>query len=182
MKKDTLFTIFSLFTITLLLTSCWTESKFVKRANLDTSKVPADFNPRKHVLLVAEMPRINNLEQTNPSVTRKLDEALKERYPYKYEVVSPDEIFRNSSKYSDTSKYKYALVSNLDIQRHGHTTTTTMSDGKQFSVSPSARTTYIDFQFFDRTKKLAYPPTGNAFPKIEYTVAALVALIDKAKK
>lgn len=168
-----------------LLSSCYTESYFMKRAEMDTSKIPADFNPKKHILLVAEMPRLNKPEQRNKVVTRKLDEALKEKYPYKYEIVSPQEIYTNQAKYGDTSVYKYALINSLSSVAHGHTMTVTtrsqVHGTSSSSVNPSARTTYIDFHFYDRTAKLNYPPTGNSSSRLNYTVTALVQLINKAK-
>lgn len=168
-----------------VLFSCMSVSKFVSRASLDTSKVPKDFNPQKHILLVAEMPRLNNPEERNNSVTNKLDKALKEYCPYKYEIVSLKDIYDNVNKYADTSVYKYAILNSLTITRRTTTTTTTMTDNlgnkNSFSVSPSARTTMIDFGFYDRVNDKGYPHSGNSTAHLDYTIAAFMSLIKKAK-
>ena len=176
---------FLLLLLVVLFTACHTESKFVNSLEMDTSKIPADFNPDKHILLVAEMPRLNKPSERNAVVTRKLNEALKESYPYKYEIVSVQEIGAQSLKYSDTSIYKYALLNTLNSVVHGHTSKviTKSSHGTtSTSVSPSARTTFIDFSFYDRTLKKQFPPTGSSSTRISYSVAALAGLIQKAKK
>jgi hypothetical protein len=172
--------LFCLFII-ITLPSCITESKFVRKSKMDTSRVPADFNPQKHILLIAEMPRLHRPDQTNHMVTRKLNNALKEKYPYKFEIVPVDEINSKSSKYADTSIYKYALLNSLHSVTHSTTTTTRFSDGRQTSVSPSAKVTSIDFRFFDRIEKKTYPLTGNSSTSINYTVAAFAALVNNAK-
>jgi len=175
---------FSIFLITLL-SSCWTTSKFIDRATFDVSKVPADFNPSKHILLFAEMPRLNNPKQRNPSVTNKMDKVLKEKYPHKYEIVSLQDIFENKTKYGDTSVYKYAVLNSLSSVTHSTTTTTTRTDNTgthSWSVSPSARTTYIDYGFYDRVKGTQYPKSGNSSPKLDYAVTAFIELINRAKQ
>src|SRR5688500_14002865 len=98
---------------------------------------PTDFDPKKHILLVAEMPKLRKPEERNESVTKQLDKALKANYPYKYEIVSMEDIVENPEKYADTSVYKYALISSLSS--YERTTTTTVTRGTHsHSVSPSA--------------------------------------------
>jgi hypothetical protein len=160
-------------------------SKYVSSARMNTSIVPSDFNPSKHILLVAEMPRLDYPDQRNNSVTNKLDKALKEYCPYKYEIVSAKDIYDNENKYRDTSVYKYAILNSLNSVRHTTTTTTTIKDNTgthSTSVSPSARTTYIDFRFYDRINDTRYPISGNATSHIDYTIAAFVAVIKKVKE
>src|SRR5687768_6827385 len=88
--------------VIILFSSCWTTNKFVKRANYNTASVPGDYDPSKHILLFVEMPRLNAPDQTNKTVTRKLDEALKKHFPYKYEIANKDDILNINSKYRDT--------------------------------------------------------------------------------
>ena len=170
--------------IIILFSSCWTTNKFVKRATYNTASVPAGYDPSKHILLFVEMPRLNAPDQTNKSVTRKLDEALKEYFPYKYEIANKDDILNINSKYNDTSVYRFAVFNNLNSVTHTTTTTftkTTATGTERSSVSPSARTTYLSFSFYERPNKTEYGSTGNAFPKLEYVVAAFSELVKRAK-
>lgn len=170
-----IFTIFS---------SCWTTSKFVERAYYDTNKVPKGYNPSKHILLFVELPRLNAPDQTNKKVTAKLDEELTKYFPYKYEIASIDDIMNMNTKYSDTSIYRFAVLNNLNTVTRTTTTTFTKKTAtgtEKSSVSPSARTTYLSFSFYDRSNKDEYGNTGNAFPKLEYVVAAFSELVKRAK-
>jgi hypothetical protein len=165
--------------------SCWTTSKFVERGKYNTANVPAGYNPSKHILLFIEMPRLNAPSQTNKGVTKKLDEALRDHFPYKYEIAAKDDVLNINSKYGDTSIYRFAVINNLNSITH--TTTTTFikekATGDEIStVSPSARTTYLSFYFYDRITKEGFNNTGNSFPKLEYVVAAFSELIKRAKK
>jgi hypothetical protein len=130
------------------------------------------------------MPRLNKPEERNNVVTNKLDKALKEYCPYKYEIVSLKDISGNNGKYGNMSVYKYVILNSLNSTWHSTTTTTTITDNTgthRSSVSPSARTTTIDFYFYDRTAKKDYPASGNATSHISYTIAAFMAVIKKAK-
>jgi len=92
MYKITCLNLALCFSIIISLSSCWTTSKFLDRATYNTANVPAGYNSSKHILLFVEMPRLNAPDQTNTSVTKKLDEALKEYFPYKYEIASKEDI------------------------------------------------------------------------------------------
>lgn len=133
------------------------------------------------------MPRLNAPDQTNKGVTKKLDEALKDHFPYKYEIAAKDDVLNIDSKYSDTSIYRFAVINNLNSITHTTTTTftTKTATGKKISestVSPSARTTYLSFYFYDRITKEEFNNTGNSFPKLDYVVAAFSELVKRAKK
>lgn len=163
-----------------LFPACVSNAKVISSADYDLSKVPADFNPKKHILLVAEMPKRTNVWKRHEGATKKLDEALKAFYPYKYEIVSLRDILENQDKYSDTSVYKYAMRNNLSSTTH--TTTTHYSNNvSKWDVSTSARTTWVDFYFFDRTTGAAYPESGNANPSIKYCTLTFAELIKRAK-
>ena len=169
-----------------ILASCMTVSKYVSQARMNTAIVPEDFNPSRHILLVAEMPRLNNPEERNNSVTEKLDKALKEYCPYKYEIVSQKDIYDNKEKYGDTSVYKYAILNSLNSVRNTTTTSFITKDqsGRTTNtntVAPSARTTYIDFGFYNRVDNTRYSNSGNATTHIDYTIAAFIAVIKKVK-
>jgi hypothetical protein len=164
-----------------VLVSCVSKAAYVQRGKFDVSKVPEDFNPKKHVLLVAEMPRLNNPEESNPTVTRKLDAALRENYPFPYEIVPLRTILSNEAKYSDTSKYKYAMLNTLT----SITRTTEIRDihnPRAYTLSPSARTTYIAFSFMDRSNGTILESGHYGNNHIDVSVMSFVELLKRANK
>lgn len=148
------------------------------------AKVPAGYDPKKHILLVAEMPRLNNPDETNKSVTRRVDNVLKRVCPYRYQIVPIKDIM-SEDKYSDTSVYKYAILNSLFITQMTHTTKTTVTDingnRHSYSISPSARIVSVDFSFYDRTTGQRYPEGGKATSLLDYTVSYFIAIIKKVK-
>ena len=146
---------------------------------------PDDFNPKKHILLVAEMPKQKNPEERDESVTKKLDKALQENYPYKYEIVSIKEIVENPEKYADTMVYKYALLNSLTSYERRTTTTITRKDNfgtNTYSISPSADVTSIDFGFYNRVTGERYPNSGWHSSFIGMTMKKVTGIIKKEKK
>jgi len=168
-SKNFILPLLVLFSIATISFSCMSTKKYVaKESEYDVTKVPQGYDPQKHILLIAEMPLLSNREKTNHAVTRKVNRKFKKYFPYRYEIASPKEIMSSSSKYSDTSVYRYALGNNI----------------ASFAHDP-ARSIHtieiIDFAFYDRVTKQNHPKTGNGFAQIKYTVVALSELIKKAK-
>lgn len=156
-------------------------NRTVPAKQLDASIVPADFNPERHVLLVVEMPRKNKPTERNEKATNEMESLLKKYYPYKFEIVSLDDIRSNNSRYSDTSVYKYAMLNNLTGVVHTTTYTPINSDGSLgHSSSPSATTTYISYRFLDRTNNREY---GDSYKSawLKTSVQAFANTIKKAK-
>jgi hypothetical protein len=140
---------------------------------MDVKDIPTDYDPQKQILLVAEMPRVHYTNQRSEVYTKKLDKALKENFPYKYEIVSMDDI-KNKDKYSDLSIYKYALLngnSSLGGQYYNART-----------AERSASTTYFDFRFYDRSNNTNYPYLENKTPYLNWAVRALTDLVSEARK
>ncbi len=167
------------------LTSCGGMSKALVKPKNNLETIPADFNPEKHILLVAEMPKPDKPDSRHNGVTKKLDKQLKKVYPYPYEIVSMKDILNYQEKYSDSSKYKYAMVSNVSSYTRTTTTTRTVSHAggsRTTSTSPSARIFSIDFRFYDRFENKAYPLSGNSSSYFTYTIPAIVETIHKARK
>jgi hypothetical protein len=141
---------------------------------------PSDFDPKKQILLVAEMPSLKDPDGRHEGATRKLDKAMKANYPYKYEIVSMKDIAEPTGKYADTSIYKYALISSLSS--YTSTTTTTVARGtNSHSVSPSANVTSIDFAFYDRVTGSRYPDSGWHSSFIGMTMKKVIGIIKKEK-
>lgn len=150
----------------------------------DSLKVPAGFDPTRHILLFAEMPRLRKPEQRNKSVTAKMEKTIQQKWPYKYEVVSTDDIVSDSSKYSDTSVYRYAVISSLSGFRHTtqNTTTTHRSNGPSstVTVSPSATTTVIDYRFYDRVERRQYETTGRGSSYVNLAMMNFIKMVEKS--
>lgn len=159
-------------------------SKTTAQTRSGVQFAPTDFDPMKHILLVAEMPRLRKPEERHESATKKLDKALQEYYPYKYEIVPLKDIVENPAKYGDTSVYKYALINSLSSYERSTTTTVTRTDNagtRSHSVSPSANVTSIDFAFYDRVSGKQYPNSGWHSSFIGMTMKKVVGIIKKEK-
>jgi hypothetical protein len=122
--------------------------------------VPADFNPKKQVLLFAEFPQKNDPYKRHVGYTNKMIKILEDLYPYKYEVVTLKEITEPNSKYADTFKYKYGVTNFMvQVRRTSSTTTVRNEMGRETrtTVSPSITQTLNRFHFFDRNSGINYP-------------------------
>lgn len=91
--------------------------------DLDAAIVPADFNPEKNVLLVVELYRRYKPSQKDEKRTKQMEDLFKKYYPYKFEIVSREDVNFNNSKYADTSVYKYALLHKFNGVEHTSYTT-----------------------------------------------------------
>jgi hypothetical protein len=156
-------------------------NRTVPTKQLDASIVPADFNPEKHVLLVVEMPKKNKPTERNEKATMEMESLLKKFYPYKFEIVSMEDIRSKRSRYADTAVYKYAMLNNLTGVTHTTTYTPVNSDGSLgHSSSPSATTTYISYRFLDRANNREY---GESYKSawLKTSVEAFANTIKKSK-
>jgi hypothetical protein len=165
----------NVFIVSILVSSC-AINRTASSNQLDISVVPADFNPRQHILLIAELPVKQNSAERSEKRTKEMEGLLKEYYPYKFEIVSLKDIRVENSKYTDTSVYKYAVLNSL----RGHTIITTKS-GQQRVMVPKVPTTYISFYFFDRVNNKKYE-NSYASAWLKTSVEAFVNTIKKAKK
>jgi hypothetical protein len=75
-------------------------------------------------------------------LTKRLDKALKENYPYKYEIVTRKDIMDNS-KYAATSIYKFALLNDLKFSTRRKPLTISANGMKSGGNTVTA--TYIRF-------------------------------------
>ena len=133
----------------------------------DPEMIPSDFDPNKHVLLVMHMPNRKNPELPHVKATEDLNEIFGELYiGYKYIIVSPADLRGDSSKYMDTSVYRYILYNDLMTNPRidgGYTMKKYASTGLMTST-PNApiqvRHTVIDFYFYDRAVNKKYVPSG----------------------
>jgi hypothetical protein len=147
--------------MSILFFSCITPSKVAGKVQANPAIVPADFNPKRHILLISEIPRFYYPDQTSKMATEKLDKALKQYCPYKYEIVPLNEI-NDKSKYVDTSVYKYAILN---------------------FVERSLRTNAIvvQFRFFDRVTGKHYDYTRNDSQNLDIAIAAFMEIIKKTR-
>ena len=110
---------------------------------------------------------------------------LKENYPYRYEIVSRKEILEENSKYSDSSIYKYAVLSFMEQIKRTTTTTVINTDnyGNQTktSVSPGIIQTLNNFHFYDRTSGKNYPGSELPSSNVKQEFTEFVKTINRAK-
>ena len=140
--KKTEFNLWCLLMI-VILGSCGAIGSTVTFHNSD-KWLPAKFRPAKAVLLVEVFAKPQN--RANKAMAIYLDK----NYPYKYEIVSADNINDLSGKYADLNTYPYALVWSR------HTLTSIGSNGSTRSGG-----TGYDLNFYDREKEKNYPKTGK---------------------
>ncbi len=148
---------------------------------VDHSCIPKDFDPKKYTLLVMHLPNRNNLEKTSGYATKSLQKAFEKNYPYKFEIVTPDQLRTDSVKYSDTSIYKFILLNSF--------TTTEREDGgykknlKTGLITPNpakrVKTTTIDFAFYDFLSYKQYPFLGARNSFVGPTIEALTNAINE---
>lgn len=170
---------FIILSICIIFSSCAINMKVpIKR--LDASIVPTDFNPNKHVLLITQIQKRYKPSQKDEKRTKNMESNLVKYYPYKYEIVSLQDVQAENSRYSDTSIYKYALVTSVTGVQHSSSTTVATSNGGMHTLSPSATTTYIYYRFLDRFNSKYYEPS-YASPWIKTSVEAFANTVKKAK-
>ena len=138
----------SFFLVVLIITSCSAgHHSYSDAANW----VPVDFDPAKNVLVVETYPI---KEKWNNSMR----ELLYKHFAGKYEIADEQSILSPTGKYSDTKKYRYAVLWRVI---HGGTSSTHQS----FSPGTIMNTTYhdatldINGYFRDRANGKNYPET-----------------------
>ena len=120
--------------------------------------IPPDFNPRKTVLLIQLLDEnvVNQgwrvkLKKWN----KEMKEYMQEKYPYKYEFSTSDDIEYKGKKYSDYQKYPFGLMINK-----GSLTYTGGAAGTGPNNSNTGQV--YDFYFMDRASGKKYPLTKKA--------------------
>ncbi len=143
--------------------------------------IPTEFDPNKHILLVMQLPKRNNPEKIHTAGTKDIDAAFKDNYSgYKYEIISPADLRSDTSKYKDTSVYRFVLYNSANTipgVGGGYTLRTDASTGMTMRT-PNAPTrvqlTIIDFYFHDRAKNENYVPSGRPTSFIKMTLRPII--------
>ena len=125
--------------------------------------LPTEFSLNKHILLIEKF----HSEKTQ----EKAEQFLSDKYPYRYEFASYNDIYNKSGKLANTDLYRFALVSFRDeatmlIQRN---------NGTQSTMNVSG----TDFGFFDRKKNEAYPKAGKGSSNALITFKPIINTIVK---
>jgi hypothetical protein len=118
--------------------------------------------------------------QKDEKRTKMMESNLIKYYPYKYEIVTLQDLEAGEAKYSDTSIYKYALVTSLRNVQHSSSTIVSTSNGGTNTLSPSVTVTYIYYRFLDRVNNKYYE-ASYASPYMKTSVEALANTVKKAK-
>jgi hypothetical protein len=172
---------FLMFIAAVVLTaSCTIPVKTVVRGPLHAADVPSDFSPEQDILLVAAMPSLEDQYLIDEKSTRKLDEALQKYYPYRYRIVSLEEIYDPHGKYSRTTVFRFALMIERKVIKQAGSFRAGPDEGLAFT--PGYKSTLIDFAFYDRLKEQRFPHSGNSASVMRIAVSNLTMWINKAKR
>jgi hypothetical protein len=158
------------------LNSCIEPLSVSSGARIDSIGVPKDYNPQKHILLIAAIPRQRNSQEVNPHWTKKLDELMKRYCPYRYEVVPVAEILDPKGKYADINLYPFAVLNSSVTDSH---LVPTMHNGPQQTTMNS---TMFYFRFYDRVQKQLYPIVSQTISRLDPAIEHLGEVIKKAKE
>lgn len=142
--------------------------------------IPADFDPNKHILLVMQLSKRNNPEKVHTAGTKDIDAAFQANYEgYKYIIVSPADL-RDSSKYKDTSVYRFVLYNTASTRGRvdgGYRLRTDAASGMTMRTSNTptqVQHTVIDFYFYDRVKNEDYVGSGRPTSFIKMTLRPII--------
>lgn len=158
-----------------------TASAQMWKLKVDHECIPKDFDPEKFTLLVMHLPNRGNPQKTSKYATKGLRKAFEENYPYKFEIVTPEQLRTDSVKYSDTSVYRFLLLNSF-------TTTPRVDGGYRENLQTGVRTpnapqrvqiTTIDFSFYDLTTETQYRFLGSLNSYVAPTVKSLVKAINE---
>lgn len=151
------------------LSSCLVHKKFLDEIN--RASIPNDLKNSKYVLLI-ETPSMYPSKSLQRTYTKQITKYMKD-YPGQWEWASPEEI--NSSKFSNTSKYRYFL-------KHNSVIAYAFSRSSSLEYTPNAgpmgiSMEYHDQIFVDRKENKEYPSTNNARSNYSWGIAVLVAYL-----
>ena len=129
----------------LIISSCY-NPKIV--ANDGEKWIPKNFNAKKDMLVIESSP--------SPTQTRKMKKYMEEKYPYKYEFVTTEELSDKKGKCNDIKLYKFVL--NTSSGTLTYSSDLNERGGGRHNVYAATN----DFYFSDRVANRAYPETKMA--------------------
>jgi len=127
--------------------------------------LPPDFNPKTGVLLIQKVEGPQRQQ-------RKIEEFMKEKYPYKYAFITADDISDTAAMYSDKDVYRFVMLNNYATHIM-HQDDIRMPRYKKIPVG------MFDFFFIDRASKKQYPPSGKG---ASWASMPLMYMIDEILK
>jgi hypothetical protein len=133
--------------------------------------IPAEFDTRKTTLLVENF-KLNggnkHVAEACEKVTNDMKAVMKERYPYKYEFVSYDDL-QGAGKYADKDAYRFVIMFDHDDKMN--------SSGGSYAANV--------FHLYDRKLNKHYPETsktsGMVIPVFAPTVSAVTSYLKALK-
>ena len=128
--------------------------------------LPPDFDPRTGVLMI-ERVYFPKTQQ------RKIEEYMKEKYPYAYEFIDNFSTAMKQEKYADSAKYSFFMVDSYSSTQLNRTINT--SNNTYHSNTVGA----FDYSFYDRLKGKRYPSTGKASSLASMTFKGIINTILK---
>ncbi len=129
----------------LIISSCYVPKIVI---NDGEKWIPKNFNPKIDMLVIESSP--------SKTQTRKMQKYMEEKYPYKYEFVTTEELGDKKGKCSDKKLYRFIL-------NNASGTLTYASD--LYEKAGGTHKVYAatnDFYFSDRDANKMYPETKMA--------------------
>jgi len=154
-----------------LVSSISLQSCFSKMAFGSGDKwIPKDFDAQNSVFLIAP---VGYKDKEKEAAAR----FMKEKYPYRYEMIETDDIaeFNKMEKFADKAKYRFMLLPTTQtIMTHSRT-----AGGTSAIAAPASAS---DFYFYDRLTGTKYPPLGKGSYKALVTFKPLIETVVRHSK
>ena len=165
-------------TVAIFSISCTIPMRVITTGPQNAASVPKDFDPKRNILLVMAIARLDNASLVDMKSTINLDAEMQKQYPYQYRLVTQKELEEAADMFTDTSIYRFVLtnVRWLVVQRGSFQLD--VEEGLAFV--PGYKATYIDFAFYDRVTRQRFPYSGTSTSVMKLAVSNLTKSIDKA--
>ncbi len=155
----------------LLSVGCSGPKSSLDSESAGTTPFPPDFQPKAVVLLI-EQSIDEDKSSTNLSTTssvrtdsymnyfmkknrKAMEEYANKNYPYQHEFASQTDIYESSQKYSDKSRYRYALVTSITKPIQAEKVA---ADGR---TSSTYNQPVFKFYIYDRLNDKTYSALGH---------------------
>ena len=128
-----------------LITSCYSPKIVV---NDGSGWIPEKFNPKSDILVIESC--------ESKAQTKKMEKYMNEKYPYKFEFATLNEVVSKTGKFTDRKLYRYFLY--MDA------TTATYQSGmmEKGGGTHSVLSALNDFYFVDKVSGKMYPMSKMA--------------------
>ena len=129
----------------LLISSCYVPKVVTNNGD---RWIPKNFNPKKDILVVESSP--------SKTQTKKMEKYMDEKYPFKFEFATTEELKNKTGKFSNKEIYKFFLLNSSGTLTYS--SDMNERNGGRHNVYAATN----DFYFEDREAKKIYPESAMA--------------------